>query len=352
MILVQWGEVSCGGGNRVMHDSIDHYLASLLANRRSPLTIKAARQDLSRFTTWWETVHQRPFDPALLLSHDFSDWILLRQQQDSAAPATINRGLAALRGYCAWAQRSGLMTENPAPAITDVPTATLAPRSLPSGAVDALLRAVRNEPHESVRLRDEAILALLVYAGLRAQEICDLQLRDLDLVGGTVTVRRGKAGKSRRVPLHTDAQYLLQRYLKTMRCPSGLPPVGDLSERESLIVGFDRTAIGHPARPGINQRLIQRMVRARATEAATRLQADAAREPLLERVGAMLELARRLQTATPHTLRHSLARRMLERGADLAEVQRVLGHSRLSTTGIYLTPSEDDVRDAIGRAGV
>ena len=184
-----------------MHDSVDQYLASLHANRRSPLTIKAARQDLSRFTMWWETHHQRPFDPALLLGHDFSDWIVLRQQHDSAAPATINRGLASLRGYCAWAHRSGLMTENPATAITDIPTAPLAPRSLPSGAVDALLRAVRNEKHEAVRLRDEAILSLLVYAGLRAQEICDLQLRDLDLVGGTVTVRRGKAGKSRRVPL-------------------------------------------------------------------------------------------------------------------------------------------------------
>jgi site-specific recombinase XerD len=51
-------------------------------------------------------------------------------------------------------------------------------------------------------------------------------------------------------------------------------------------------------------------------------------------------------------LRHSLARRMLERGAQLPEVQRVLGHSRLSTTGIYLTPSEEDVRLAIGRAGI
>jgi integrase len=65
-----------------------------------------------------------------------------------------------------------------------------------------------------------------------------------------------------------------------------------------------------------------------------------------------LDLARRLENVTPHMLRHSLARRMLERGAQLPEVQRVLGHSRISTTGIYLTPSEEDVRLAIGRAGV
>lgn len=59
-----------------------------------------------------------------------------------------------------------------------------------------------------------------------------------------------------------------------------------------------------------------------------------------------------LETVTPHILRHSLARRLLSSGAQLSEVQRVLGHSRLSTTGIYLTPSEEDVRTAIGRAGV
>ena len=53
----------------------------------------------------------------------------------------------------------------------------------------------------------------------------------------------------------------------------------------------------------------------------------------------------------PHMLRHSLARRMLKTGAHLPEVQRVLGHSRLSTTGIYLTPSEDDLRVAIERTG-
>jgi len=90
----------------------------------------------------------------------------------------------------------------------------------------------------------------------------------------------------------------------------------------------------------------------RAHEAAERLRLDAEREPDLVRAGVLSDLARRLMEATPHTLRHSLARRMIERGADLGEVQRVLGHSSIATTGRYLTPSEDDLREAIGWAGV
>lgn len=335
-----------------VHESLDQYLAILTADRRSPLTIKAVRQDLTRFMTWWKDEHHRPFDPALLLDSDLLDWQQARQQHDAAAPATINRGLAALRGYCTWCCRNGLLTENPAVNLHDVPAEPLSPRSLPAEAIDALLRAARSEPDERERCRDEAVLALLVYAGLRVQEACDLQIRDLDLIGGTVTVRRGKAGKSRRVPLHRDAQQLLQRYLDKVRCPTGLPAVGSDAEREPLLVGIDRTALGHPLRPGINQRLVQRVVSRRALEAAKRLRADAQRVASLEQVGKMLDLAHRLEQATPHTLRHSLARRMLECGADLAEVQRVLGHSRISTTGIYLIPSEDDVRDAINRAGV
>ena len=128
--------------------------------------------------------------------------------------------------------------------------------------------------------------------------------------------------------------------------------MGSQAEREPLLIRIDAAAAGRPLRPGVNQRLIQRIVEQRAQEAAKRLQLDAEREPELARAGVLLDLARRLSAATPHTLRHSLARRMIERGADLGEVQRVLGHSSIATTGRYLTPSEDDLREAIGRAGV
>ena len=335
-----------------MHSSLEQYLEVLHAKRRAPATLKVVRQDLTHFIAWWEQTRRRTFDPALLRHEDLRDWRLARQRDDGAAPATINRSLASLRGYCQWATVSHLLTENPATDIEDVPTDPLAPRSLPTEAVDALLRVARAEKHPLLRIRNEALLALLIYAGLRVQEACDLQLRDLDLEGGTVTIRSGKAGKARRVPLHADAQRLLRRYLEHVRCPEGFPAIGSDQERERLLIGIAMTIKGQPMRVGITQRVAQRTMQQLGQTAAHQLRAEAQRERDITRNEFLLDLARQLETVTPHMLRHSLARRMLERGAQLPEVQRVLGHSRLSTTGIYLTPSEEDVRSAIGRTGI
>jgi site-specific recombinase XerD len=335
-----------------MHSSITDYLAYLVDKGRSPLTIKAARGDLVGFATWWQTQRDRPFDPVLLRENDLHAWRLVRQKDDGAAPATINRALITIRAYCAWAKQAGLITDNPADDVKAIPTGQLSPKSIPAEAVDAILRAVRGEMDDRIRLRDEALLALLIHAGLRAQEVCDVQLRDLDLAGMTVTVRRGKGGRTRRVMLNHEAVTVLRRYMTRLRCPHGIPAIGGDAERESLFVGFDRTSAGHPMQPGINQRLVQRVVEQRAHEAAERLRTDSQSIASLERVVVMLDLAQRLEDTTPHTLRHSLARRLLQSGADLAVVQRTLGHSSIATTGMYLTPDDDDMRQAMERAKV
>ncbi|HLZ80461.1 MAG TPA: site-specific integrase [Ktedonobacteraceae bacterium] len=83
-----------------MHSSVQEYLTTLVEKRRSPLTIKAVRQDLTRFITWWEQQHQRNYDPNRVLESDLRDWRRFRQNEEGAAPATINRALASLRGYC------------------------------------------------------------------------------------------------------------------------------------------------------------------------------------------------------------------------------------------------------------
>ena len=335
-----------------MHPSIEQYLEFLHTKRRAPATMKVIRHDLAHFVAWWEGTRQRTFDPALLRHEDLRDWRVARQRDDGAAPATINRGLASLRGYCSFALAHQLLLENPATEVRDVPTEPLAPRSLPTEAIDALLRVAHAEQNAVLRARDEALLALLIYAGLRVQEACDLQLRDLDVESGTITVRSGKAGKARRVPLHPDAQRLLRRYLERVRCPAGLPAIGSDQERERLLVGIAVTTKGQPIRVGITQRVAQRTVQLLGLRAAQQLLAEAKLERNITRSESLQDLARRLETVTPHMLRHSLARRMLDRGAQLSEVQRVLGHSRLSTTGVYLTPSEEEVRAALRRAGI
>jgi len=336
----------------MMHLSIEQYLEFLHTKRRAPATLKVVHHDLAHFVAWWESTRRRTFDPGLLRYEDLRDWQTMRQRDDGAAPATINRGLASLRGYCRWALAHHLLLENPASEVKDVPTEPLAPRSLPAEAIDALLRSVRAEPNTVLRARDEALLALLIYAGLRVQEVCDLQLRDLDVQSGTLTVRSGKAAMARRVPLHADAERILRRYLDLVRYPKGIPAIGSEQERELLLVGIDITMRGQPIKMGITQRVAQRTVRQLGQRTADQLRTEAQHERDIKRKESLLDLARRLETVTPHILRHSLARRMLERGAQLPEVQRLLGHSRLSTTGIYLTPSEEDVRLAIGRAGI
>ena len=336
-----------------MQNPITSYLDALRETRRSELTIKAARQTLKSFQAWWETDRNRPFDLALLRDADLERWRLVRQRDHGAAPATINRQLSLLRSFCAWATQAGCLAENPAASVAAIAATPLSPRSIAAEAVDALLREARTQSNPTLRLRNEAVLALLVFSGLRVQEACDVQLRDLDLVGGAVTVRHGKAGKARRVPLHPEAQKMLQRYLNQVRCPSqDLPVIGSEKEREPLFVRRNMAQTGQPIQVGITQRLVQRLVEELGRRAAARLNAEAAKESSLEHKERLWKWAHALETVTPHILRHSLARRLLSSGAQLSEVQRVLGHSRLSTTGIYLTPSEEDVRTAIGRAGV
>jgi site-specific recombinase XerD len=149
----------------------------------SPASLKALKGDLTTFCIWWKQSHQRPFSAQQLVARALRQWKQHRQQVEELAPKTINRNLSSLRRFCQWATVRGLLSENPAATLQDVPEESLGPRFLPDEAVDALLRAAKTIKNLRLRLRDEALLAVLVYAGLRSQEAYDLQLRDLDLAG-------------------------------------------------------------------------------------------------------------------------------------------------------------------------
>lgn len=335
-----------------MSPSLEEYLVFLHSQGRSPATLRATRSDLSGFQLWWEGRYKRPFTAQNLETRDIRRWQQERQQLNGTKPSTINRTLSSLRGFGRWLVSQGLRADNPVEGIREVPVPDLGPQGMTDEAIDVLLRVAGSGLDLIQCRRDQAVLALLIYAGLRIQEACQIQLRDMDLEGGTVTIRRGKGGKARRVPLHSEAQELLRRYLKEARCLEGLPAVGSDREREPLLIGRQMILSGQPWLPGVQPQTIRKRLKELGQAAAQQVKAEARQTSDLQRAQELRQLAHQLIQVTPHQLRHSLARRLLRHGASLPEVQRILGHSRLSTTGMYLIPSEGDLRGAIERAGV
>lgn len=314
------------------------YLADLESSSLAPATRKAIRTDLYQFVQWWERTMKQPFDITLLSNRDLRAWQRSRQIDDGAKPSTINRALVSLRRFCAWAQEQNVLGVDPTVTLVDLSMPQPPPRSLSKIALDALLRAAHAETDTRVRARDEALLALLIYAGLRTQEVCSVQLRDLDMETATLTVRSGRDHDMRRVPLESDALDLLQRYLTDVRCPTGLPMTDSSAACEPLLIGIDVTASGRPNRLGISTRMIRHIVHTHGQQAAQTLHAASIQEPDSQRRDQLVDAAQSLLTVAPHMLRHSFACRMLKCGARLPEVQRILGHRHLSTTGMYRSP--------------
>jgi len=206
---------------------------------------------------------------------------------------------------------------NPVQGVKAVKEAVLAPKWLDKKQRAALLRAVDKEVEDAMRryprlrlmyLRDAAIVKLILFAGLRVGEIIQLRMSDLvlDERKGSVIVREGKGAKRREVPLNAKARKALLDYLRIR------PDV----ERDDLFLG--------QRNEGVQSKTIQRAVLRFAKEAG-------------------------LKNVTPHTLRHSFAKALIDAGVSLEKVATLLGHSNLNTTRIYTTPGEEDLEDAVGK---
>lgn len=338
-----------------MADLLDHYLTHLATQpsrrgrRVSPATIRAARADLRGFIHWWEQARQLTFAVTLVLDQDLWDWQEERQVVEGKKAATINRASASLRAFFAWAHATHGLSHNPATALHDLPVDATAPPSVPPDGVTWLMRVAAAQRDPTARLRDLALLTLLSECGLRSQEAADIELRDLDLAGATLTVRSGKGRKPRRIPLTDSAIRRLRDYL-AVRCPTGAPELGSHTERESLLHGRTITKVGQPWEPGFTPVAMRKRLAALGTATAAQVVGQAARESSLQRVAELHELARKLSQVSPHQLRHGLAYRLLRNGESPAYLQKILGHSRVSTSLMYGQPTEDDVRDAMERA--
>ena len=270
----------------------------------APKTVSSYASDLRGFARWFADATGEAFAAAAVTPTDVRDYRAHLRTVERRLAAIVNRRLATLRRFFTWAQATGRVRELPTEGVSGVPTAPRLPKSLAKREVDRLLRAAEQDGHT----RNLAILLTLRHTGLRVGELCNLRLAELTLSErkGSLAVRSGKGDKDRTVPLNNDVRLALRAYLEVR------PTV----DAEHVFIGQR----GQPLQTDAIELLVRKYAR---------------------RAG--------LQEVTPHILRHSFAKGVLDAGADLATVSRLLGHERLETTTIYTQPTTQDLEAAVRR---
>ncbi|HOU35834.1 MAG TPA: tyrosine recombinase XerC [Candidatus Omnitrophota bacterium] len=249
----------------------------------SPHTILNYRLDLEEFQAF---LGEQPVEKV--------DYLGVRRylavlKEKNLRPRSINRKLSALRTFFRFLTREGFIRANPVASILSPKLDKHLPEFLTEEDTVRLIES--SIPRTLAGLRDRAILETFYSTGMRISELVGLNADDVDIISGIVKVR-GKGKKERIVPIGEHALSAIRKYLekKDPGCPA-------------LFL--------NPGRSRISDRGVRYMFHRYIRKAGIR------------------------QGVSPHTLRHSFATHLLNRGADLRTVQELLGHANLGTTQIY-----------------
>jgi len=309
-----------------MHEDIERFLQRLEAKRRfSVNTIFAYRNDLKQFVVYLQVnpdvtadllVREMPrltdlvplsrnSDDAPLIDHwealtddHLTTYLLFLRGRDYAA-STVARKTAAIKSFCHYLVGEGRLPADPSLKMASPKVEKYTPRAISPAEVARLLAQPGKEGSVGAdrpeAIRDRAMLEALYASGMRVSELVALDREDIDGEGRTVRCA-GRTERERRVPLRESAARAVADYLETAR------PRLDSRQDPALF-------LNHRGR--------------RLTRQGFWL--------ILKAYGEQAAIA----DITPHTLRHTFAAHALWQGADLRELQRLLGHVSISTTQVY-----------------
>jgi len=286
--------------------ALDRYLDHLRVERAlMPATLESYARDLREYLEWLESqgiLQISQVGRLHVLAH------LSALHARGLSRASQARHLAAVRGLHRFAAAEGVAPADPSDGIESSRGSRPLPRFLGVEEVDRLL--AQPEPRTPAGARDRAMLEILYASGLRVSELVGLPLSAVDTQLGIVRVR-GKGGKERVVPVGERAQDALGAYLRGGR---GVL-LGARQSRDLFVTPRGRRM----TRQGF-WKLLGRYARAAG-----------------------------LPDVHPHTLRHSFATHLLERGADLRAVQAMLGHADIATTQIYTHVDRERLKAIIAK---
>jgi len=276
-----------------MNDLLDSFLSFLVVEKGlSENTLESYGRDLKKFLLFIES---RGITSAREIRYgDILDF-LTHSREEGLTATTIVRSMVSVKQFFKYLLSEKVLSEDPTAHIKTPKMKKAIPGVISLDDVESILGAPDESTPEG--LRDAAMLEILYATGIRVSELIGLKLNDVNFELGFVVVY-GKGSKERVVPIGDKAKDKLLLYLRDSR-----PAL--LKGRESKALFVTRRGAG------MTRQGFWKIIKAQA-----------------RRAGVTKEIS-------PHTLRHSFATHLLERGADLRTIQIMLGHSDISTTQIY-----------------
>ena len=273
------------------------YIASV--KRYSPLTVSNYAHDLEEFLRWGEESSAEEFDLLELKGEDLRQWIMVLTDECKLKNSSINRRLSALRSLYRYLRHEGVIQNNPFAVVNSMRTSRRLPKYV---AEEQMVRVVERtlsdlESDDYIEARNALIVLMLYTLGLRLAELVAIDWGDFE-AGYTLLRVRGKGDKERVLPI-------VRRLSNAIK-----------AHKERF---FDQKIWKSQQKPLFLSKRDERISRSDVQRSVARLLRECQVEGKI----------------SPHVLRHTFATHLLNEGADLREIQELMGHSSLKATQVY-----------------
>lgn len=293
---------------------VDGFISYIEAERRySPLTVRNYRRDIADFLEFIGVDKER-FDPNAIARADVEEWIVYLFEKRKLKAQSVNRSVATLRSFWKWMLGHGHANRDIVSVISQAKTPSRLPVFVSESRMEDVVALLRDDiaTDDFERLRDAVIVLLFYTAGLRLAELANLKIGDISADYRTIRIL-GKGEKERIVPLIGRMGEILKKYFSQF-------------SSQNICIGQKKALILSKKGEPISVRTIQRIVDRKLKDAGIQ------------------------GKTSPHTLRHTFATHLLNEGADLREIQELLGHSSLKATQVYTHTNIEKLKEVYSTA--
>ena len=275
---------------------------------KSELTVLSYRKDLEEFETFFESLKENitwtNVDESVV-----REWVIYLMDDQHMTASSVNRKLSALRSFFHYLLRMQVVTSNPMTRITGPKKQKYLPVFVRENEMNTMLEELsRDDTYEGIL--SLTVILMLYLTGMRRAEILSLSDRDIDFSSKQIKVT-GKRNKQRVIPFGNELESQIKRYL--------------YAREQQFGVGFENLFINKKGTP-LSKAQISEIVKRELSTVTTQ------------------------QKKSPHVLRHTFATAMLNSGADLTSIQKLLGHASLATTQVYTHVSFEELKNAYQNA--